>query len=185
MIRETTIAAINKKAQSQKKISHYVEGLKDVMLVINYINSLDEFASEVWDGHTLEDVMLPKELADFVMPASVRYNSSDRRTSDLLVRPHTFDLNISYAEYVECCDRFRNNFKKDASSDMISFASVRKHVNLNDIIDRICIDDKVNYYSGPYVPISIKDISALFEDRYFNDSASSVLDDYIAGIRFN
>lgn len=184
MIRETTIAAINEKAISQKKISKYVEGLSTVMLLINYVNSLDEFATEIWDGHTLEDVYIPKELGDFVLPASVRYDANDRRTKDLLVRPNVFDLNISYMEYVNACDRFRNNFKKDASSDMVSFASLRKHVNLNDVIDRISINDKVSYFNGSYVPIDVIDISALFEGRYFNDSSSAVLDDYIACIRF-
>lgn len=185
MIRELeTKTLLSNKANSQKKITKYDDSIQTILEVIEYVNSLDEFAQSIWIGHSISDVTFPTELSDFVMPASVRYDSNNLKTKDLLDRPVHIEFNISYLDYVQACDRFRSNFKRDAVSDMTPFDNVRRHVNLNDIIDRISVNGQVSAKNNPFVPIRVVGVENLFEDRYFNDTEDSVLRDYIAEIKF-
>lgn len=202
MIREVK-EAIKARAMSQKKISKFNDGIEKIINLIDYVNNcMREEDVEIWSGHSVDEVLIPREFADFVYPASIRYNSADRRTADLIVRKPTevkregsedkvnvtLEEKPSYADYLNACDAFRGNFKRDAVSDMVSIGSLRRHLNLSDVISKVAIDKGegylVSYYAGCYVPIPIKDISALFENRYLNDDAQSVLKDYIAEMRF-
>lgn len=186
MIREVT-EKLNSKAVSQKKISRVNEGIESIIGLIDYLNNwMGDEDVEIWPGHTIDEVLIPREFADFVYPATIRYDASDRRTANLLVRDKSDNLcPKTYQEYMDACDAFRGNFKRDASSDMVSVASLRKHVNLSDVDDRISINGRVSYYNSFFVPIPVKDISVLFEaDRYLNDTASAVLEDYVAEMRF-
>lgn len=151
---------------------------------VEYFNSLKELIEVVWDNVPLERVQVLNELKDFVMPCAIRYDVTDRKTKDLLVRGTAAEYG-SYEDFVNVTDTIRGYFKADASSNVTSLSALKKAVNLNDIISRCCVDGKVAYYGAPFVPVHIEGIKSLFESRYFNSTIKEVMSDYYSNLRFN
>lgn len=182
------IGAIEMVALSQKKVTKVdglVSSIKTILEVIDYINAQDEFCCSIWGNHPLDEINIPNEFKDFIMPSAVRYDALNRRTKDLLVKPdlNTTILVCSYADYIQACDRFRGFFKRDGFSDMTPVGSLRKAVNLNDVITKASFGDRVCAQGRPFIPVPLTDIG-LFEERYFNDEVADIVSDYITEMRF-
>lgn len=182
------VAKMKDVATAQKKVTKVDEiekCIKVILGVIDYVNAQDEYFCSIWENHPLDEINVPNEFKDFVMPSAVRFDALNRRTKDLLVKPNKKEmvLSDSYADYVEACDRFRGFFKRDGFSDMVSLGSLRKAVNLNDVITRASINERVCAQGRPFIPVPLNDIG-LFEDRYFNEDVKDVISDYITEMRF-
>lgn len=179
---------VNERAKAQKKISKWDDSyLEEIAKMIDFINSQNEYFTHFDDGKSIDDVNIPSEFADFILPASVRYDSRNLSTNDLLVRVVGDHPCPDYDTYVNACDAFRGQFKKDAFTDMVSIGSLRKVLNLSDVISRAKGgpgEKSVRANGTPFVPIALEGLKSLLSDRYFNDSAEEVLLDYIRQMRF-
>lgn len=178
---------LNDKAWSQKKVTRvddHDDSLLVILKVIDAINSLDEFAVSLWDNRMLDELNIPSEFAEMVMPSAVRYEALNLRTKDILIKPE-FDMNElpSYEMFIKACDKFRSRFKKDGFTDMTSVGNLRKAMNLNDVIAKASFNGAVNSQANPFIPIPLHDVG-LFEDRYFNDTYEKSINDWITKIRF-
>lgn len=179
---------VEARAKAQKKVTNVnnlVKDIEDILKFIDYINSLDELDLVIWDNRQLDDIPVLNEFKDFILPSAVRYDALNRRTKDLLERDNSENANpiSSYADYINICDRFRSVFKKDGYSDVSMIGSLRKSVNLTDVIARASIDSRVAAQGRPFIPVPLVNVG-LFEDRYFNETASGIIKDYIADMRF-
>jgi hypothetical protein len=154
---------------------------------INYFNSLDEYTISI-DGRLTSEIMVLNEFKDWVFPLSIRYNPSNIRTEDLLVRNEVKSFKFNYDRYVRACDNFRRFYKSDVQSNKTTLDSLRQHKSLAEVIDKITIDKvirgkkqlAVDYMNSAFIPIPIKEsVSCLFRNDYFNESAECVIKDYI------
>lgn len=154
---------------------------------INYFNSLDEYTTSI-DGKLTNEIMVLNEFKDWVFPLSIRYNPSNIRTEDLLVRNEVKGFRFNYDRYVRACDNFRRFYKSDVQSNKTTLDSLRQHKSLAEVIDKITIEKvirgkkqlAVDYMNSAFIPIPIKEsVSCLFRNDYFNESAECVIKDYI------
>lgn len=178
---------LNDKAWSQKKVTKRDDkddSLLTILRVIDAINSLKEFEVSLWSNRSLDEINIPSEFADMILPSAVRFEALNLRTKDVLVKP-TFNMEDlpSYDEYIQACDKFRSRFKKDGFTEMTAVGSLRKAMNLNDVIAKAAINNRVNSQANPFIPIPLDNVN-LFEDRYFNDDYDQIIKDWIIKLRF-
>lgn len=180
------------KVKSQKKISvsdvEIIQTMEKFYDIFRYFNSLDEYSTFVFNNANINDVKLPKEFEDFIIPAAVRFDPTDLRSKNLVLKDKEMAAPMSYLEYVNLCDTFRGYFKKDASNDMVSLTDLKKSQTLSSIIDRASnvVNDEysVNYGTQVYYPIRLQNITLLYEDRHFNATESDLMSDYLSNFRF-
>jgi hypothetical protein len=182
---EVLVQKLNERAEAQKRVSKYDRtSLEIICNFINYVNSLDEDTLRVFD-RDFDDIVIPTELKDLVLPKSVRLIPGDRRTEDILLRP---EINskpcASYAEYMNAVDQFRGYFKKDSKSDMVTLSSLRVDVSLVEVLDRICSDDKAKVTNQGVYPITVKSVSQLLTTRFLSDSIDDVIQDWLVAVKF-
>lgn len=182
---EVLVQKLNERAEAQKRVSKYdMTSLNVICNFINYVNSLDEDTLRVFD-RDFDDIVIPTELKDLVLPKSVRVIPGDRRTEDVLLRPETKSaVCTSYAEYINAVDQFRGYFKRDSKSDMTTLSSLRVDVSLVEILDRICLDDRARVTNQGTYPIAVKPVSQLLTDRFFSDSTNDVIQDWLVTVKF-
>lgn len=190
------MATVNRRISTgEKEIPHLI---KDILTDIDYFNSFDEFHHSLEDNaHTLfENVPILNEFKDFITPRSVRLEPGNLRTTDLLVRPKApekmyewrgkynkgsqkiepeeFEYEFNLAKYMINIADFRHYYKKDANSDTTSLENLKRHVSLTEALDSIYIlSEGVKYVKSGIescIPYKIVNLSALFEDGYFDSS---------------
>lgn len=184
------------KISAQKKISVSQTNIKENVVkmwsYIKYFNSIDEHTQSLFNNATdIELVKIPKEFKDFIVPAAVRFDPADLRSSNLALKDEVKPDHLNLLDFVNLCDEIRGYFKKDSNQDMISLAELKKPVNLTSIIDKASstVKDspiyKVNYGNQIYFPIRLKTgLDYLYEDRHFNSTEDSLVKDYLAQFRF-
>lgn len=181
-----------KKAMAQKKINIKEEDVKrlmcDLLKVVNYFNSIDEYTTMIFDGTLVADVKVMKEISDFIVPSAVKFDTTDLRAKDLALNEGIDKAPMSYGDYINLCDEIRGIFKKDATTDMVSLSELKKSVSLVSVIDRVSNqvgkEQKVNYGTQIYYPLRLDPITFLYEDRHFNALETDLLNDYMANFRF-
>lgn len=192
-------AAFEKRAKSQKKISRVDEGISGLKTIFNYINFWNSYTPDVTtiENRDVEDILIPEEFKDFIIPNSVRYEAGDRVYSDLLVRPEfqcvdkddKFDYD--YNEYLDACHAFRGLFKRDFNSGYVSLASLRVDKSFENvravsgIYDPNSSEVICHYMSSPFIALELANWSMFVRPLYFNATASEVLDNYVAKISFS
>lgn len=150
---------------------------------VRLFNSLGEH--EEWClGTTLDNIKVPNELLPFLMPSSVRFVPSDRRTKDLLIRDKFKFPEASLDNFYDTISDFRRIEKKGSMEDLTSLDSIRKPSSYNDVLDRVFTvanGKNVKYDVNPFVPLLLTDdATSLFERTYFNTSFDIVLKHFIA-----
>lgn len=145
-----------KMAESNRKISNPQELKGDVDYIfdaIEYFNAFDEYSTCLDDTARTEFDKVPilNEFKDFILPRSVRFEPSNLRTRDLLVRsevelnddgevvsPIIIKSNPKFRfvmkDYMKKIDDFRRHFKRDAKSDFIYLSELKKHVSFQDVL---------------------------------------------------
>lgn len=184
MILDRFAKKLEARAYAQKKVSKpdWI-CLGKIIDFINYVNSLDEGCYQVFEGRLIDDILIPKEFADFIIPKSVRLIPGDRKFTDLLVRGNVKECPVTYDQLMNAYDTFRGNFKRDSFVDMITIGSLRVDKSLNEVISNICLDD-VCHVDGLGIPIEVKADINVIEKRYFNQSLEDVVDDYLHNLKF-
>lgn len=180
---------INLGNNTDKEVASIVEELLEY---VDLFNSLDSEATAL-DGYSLTDLTIINEFAQFIQPASIRFNISTYLTQELKAN---VDSNFKFNKlaFEECQSKFRNLFKKDAVTDRTSVSDLRKHVNLTDIIDKVaypCIQKQDSYMfvsrylNEAYIPYFISlDLSLLFKEGYYNSNSRMMIKDYLSNYRF-
>lgn len=177
--------------ENQKKISVSSKDIEEVVekmySVIRYFNSLDEYTILLFGGVDIKEVKVLKEFSDFIVPAAVRFDPTDLRSKNLAVKENFNSCPVTYLEYVNLCDKFRSFFKKDASTDMVSLADLKRSVTLTSVIDKASSNIegvfKVNYGTNIYYPLRLNSVEVLYEERHFNANESDLMSDYLANFR--
>lgn len=179
-----------KKIRIGKKVEEFDAVVSAIVYFIRYFNSLPIDTAMVWD-RPLSEIPILDEFKDLVMPNSVRYDSGDRRHSDLLVRDNYNDGKPfgDYNRYMNILSTFRNFYKKDASESITYLSALRVDKSLEEVrVKGSCMmgpdSPKVNYSSAPYIPIPLKCMYVLFENNYYNATDVEIVKDWIANIQF-
>lgn len=174
-----------------KRISAKVEEIDDAWDIVNKVMSLVRSLKEDDDyllGKHVSEFMIMNELKGLVLPKSVRYQLSNRRCKDLLIREE-FDINIpsfsnvSYSSYMDAVATLRRFVKKSGNDEMTPLSSIRKDATLNDVIDIACINGKVKYDGTPFVPVVLDaGLDIMFKDTYYNSDCAEVIEDFIINL---
>lgn len=188
LVIEVAIDDLKKYLKSHRRINCPDSDIdKVVSKLCDYVrlfNSLGEFDTWCLDT-TLDKIPIPNEFVPFILPSSVRFVPSDRRTKDLLIRDN-FNSNkdMSLSDLYDTISNLRRIEKKGSLDEITSLDSIHKPSSYNDVLDRVFTKDNgfnVRYDSTPFVPLLLKDeATSLFEKTYFNTSFKVVLKHYIA-----
>lgn len=175
------ILATHKVSNQEKQIKEDVECIADA---VRKFNTLREDAYEV-DGVPLEKIPILDEFKDFILPNSVRYDSSYRAFPDLLKRNTDLAAGDTYKfndiEYKNACDRLRTYCKSDMKSRVSTLADVRVNKSLSDVFPYIVHDGLVRMTEHGFVPIELKGIQGLVDGGYWLGSeVANCIKDYMA-----
>lgn len=187
------IEAICKSVYSQKKVSkanNYIETVIKLFDYFSYFNSLtpDDTVVNMQSIKSLDDIIVPKEFEQFIMPSSVKVIAGNRRLPELLQSfpaKHHLVKEYSYHEYIELVDQFRSYFKKDGLADVVTLASIRKEVSLMDVLSIASVSGCVNYDSEPYYPVILtNNMELVIGTSFLQDDADIMIKDFCAKLRF-
>jgi hypothetical protein len=165
--------------------------VNEIFEYLKLFNTLDEFSSR-YLGRDLDKIEIVQELSIFVIPSSVRLIPSDRKTLDVLVKEEdtSFEESASYADFIDWQIKWRNLFKKDITSNMVSLGSLKVPKSLAEVLPIAAFDfiEEEGYSclvrstDQPYMPILLRSemVGPLFRSDYLNASALEVIDDYLA-----
>lgn len=193
-VSEKYILELGRKSEKNRKISAKAGEVKkavdEIAEYITLFNSGDEFTVRFLD-RDMEDIPVLDEFKGIVLPKSVRYNPSDRRTRDLLVREEDeADVSkYSFSDYMRKLDNYRRYFKKDANSGYVMLSSLRTDKSYSEVMSNmaVVINDEllVRYDSSPFVPVQLDaNAAALVELNYFNATAELVIQHQVASVTF-
>ena len=174
------VKATHKVSNQDKEVKEDVECIADA---IRRFNALRENAYEV-DGVLLEKIPILDEFKDFLLPNSVRYDSSYRAFPDLLKRNNDLESGDTYKfnlnEYVNACDRLRTNCKSDMKSRVSMLSDIRVNKSLSDVFPYIVHDGFVRMPEHGFVPIALKGISGLLDGGYWlRSEVADCITDYM------
>lgn len=193
---------LTKRAYANKKISKSEGEIRNIIKGMNqfiwYFNSLDEMRYSAFRQNiSFDSINVPKEFADFIIPASVRRDSTNLRCKNLITLETNNDKMMEdavipaqwdYLSYVNLCDEWRSIFKKDMSVNTVKLSEIKKHVTTESVIDRLASEvggsDKVRYSGEPFVPLKLNYVGQEFEERYFTNSVTEVMTDWYANFKF-
>lgn len=179
-----------KKAMAQKKVSRPEKEVKDLVRkiadAIEFFNSLPEedYSSLL---KSPDEIKIPAEFKEFIIPESVRFDQSTYACPDLLVRSKVKEYEWSPFTWNIVCDEWRSLFKKDCNSDMVPLSEAKKKVVLHDIIDVISTKQhSCRSKDTPYIPVELSvDLTELIGSRYFNCSDADMIEDFMTSLKFN
>lgn len=187
------IEQVYRSALAQKRVSNS-SGLSDVIIKLfdyfSYFNSLkpDDTVVTMQSIKTLDEIPVLNEFSGFISPTSVKMIAGNRRLPEIqkpILPTHVKVEDYSYYEYIQLIDKFRSYFKKDATTDIVSLASLKKEVSLMDVFSNICVVGSVNYDSDPFYPIFLNEwMEVLVGDSFLQDDAEVMIRDYCAKLRF-
>lgn len=177
----------------QKKISQQKDDVqklaKDIISVIDYINSLNEFSATCFsEAIPLEEVKIHSAFADFIRPRTVRYINSDRTNKDLIERSKKPEMpegeDMSYAFVMGVWKRFNGLGKKAADDELVSLTTVRNDKSFEDVRLKAYYPDsstQVRDENHDFYPIPLSlDANALFDDGYLNVEVLVMIRRYFA-----
>jgi ribosomal protein S19 len=155
------------------------------MKYIHYFNSITEFQTRIM-GKEFSEIQILNEFIPFVTPLTVRYVPSLYWSTDLLKRDSSNGDGLDYEEFIRLSNHIRRWFKKDASSETTSLASIKVHKSLADVLPCVVYKKQVSYDDKAFVPLEIYDaaLGHLFDADYFNAKAIKVLTQFIAEMKF-
>lgn len=149
-------------------------------IIFNFIEDTDTIqgfgtAKKLFRDYRLEDILVWSELADLVLPASVKYDQQDETCRELLfanlVQVHP---EIDVEDFMNAQRKIiRILGIKDAN--FVTLASLKKFVNLSDVISHATFaEDKTIGSSPALVPIPLKaSLANLYDDDLKNWSTKS------------
>lgn len=192
---------VAKRVFANKKISKDIKEIRALLESINefiyYFNSLDETRTTVFfQNIDMSKVYIPREFADFIIPAAVRRDPTDRRCRNLVKIEDAATAGIlmdsikvtNYLEYLNVVDSFRALFKTDMTSNTVALSELKRAVSTESVIDRLSYDmgngDRVRYSGEPFVPLKLKYVGDEFEERYFTNTPAEVMTDWYAALKF-
>lgn len=174
-----------------KRISAKVEEINEAWTIVDSVMALVRSLKEDDDyllGKHVSEFMIMNELKSLVLPKSVRYQLSNRRCKDLLIR-EDYDINtplfsnVTYSNYMDAVATLRRFVKKSGNDEMTPLSSIRKDATLNDVIDIACINGKVKYDGTPFIPVVLDDgLDIMFKDTYYNSDCAEVIGDFIINL---
>lgn len=205
-MKETIINEMTARVVSTKKINvrdpegiekNQVSYIKNVITgIFDYIelfNSIPEFTTTMSDGRRFEDIVVAKEWCQFIYPESVRYDPTDLKTNNLIIKLTGVDSVFNYNEWLNKQLTFRSWFRMDLSQATENLANLRAPRSLSDVLpiarfvenhyDFAKIGEKNDLRSidEPYIPIPIDiRIKCMFRDDYLNMTSEQMVKDWMA-----
>lgn len=185
--------------QVRRNVKNVKEVVSKIFSYIVFFNSLSEDAI-MFNDHPLTDWPILNEFKDFIYPNSIRWKAGDKSFKDVLDR--CFELKdeegeplfklecIDYNDYLNALSEFRSFFKKDATGEFVSLASLRVDKSITDVSDFITLKDGNCHFIGePYLPllkVTLKDdmLKSLVKDWYFNATSKEICESYFAKLFF-
>lgn len=183
----------SRKVNSTKE--DFAKELKVIFSYMDFYNTIDEETDSILDDRgnvkSLDNIYILNEFKDWIYPLSIRYNPSDRKTVDLLIRDE-FDekFKFKYSDYLDACARFRGLFKSsiESNQNMTALSTLRMHKSLSEVLNQMMVrlNDSANspmvvvYQGGPFIPIPVRSVvRGLFREDYFNSTSNNVINDYL------
>lgn len=168
-----------------------------IMNYISFFNSLEEDVIFV-DGRTIDQIQIPSEFKDFIIPNSVRLVAGDRRYPNIVLRDSdptgtvifesendSITFKYNYLEWMNLITQFRGFFKKDLSSDMISLSELRLNKSISDISDIVVVNNEVKYEGVDFIPLRIVEpYELIFSSNAQKTSVAEMLEYYVANWKF-
>lgn len=149
---------------------------------INLFNGLYEDES-ILNGVSIDEIDIPEEFKDIILPNSVRYDTAYRAMSDILKRNTRSTLKFNINEWKDNCDAFRSYFKMDATTSIVKLSDLRVNKSLADVFNQFVTEDgHVHYADTPYIPIALDDITAICgkKNRWFNYDVNDMINEYFS-----
>lgn len=158
--------------------------IKSILILVDQINALDRYTRNL-NGTPLSEIDVPKWAAKLILPTEITYSVDlGDAVEDLTARP------VPNREYQYNLGDIRTSAAKIAQTFKVKQAlfvtadearKARGSANLSSIIPVAAFGDKMSADVGKfYIPICLKsELTMLFSDYYFNDSANRVLREYI------
>lgn len=186
-------------SQTKRRVEDPKKAICKIFSYIIMFNGLAEDTT-ILNNHPLTDWPILNEFKDFICPNSIRWKAGDKSFVDVLSR--NFELenhsltdslkrnDIDYNDYLNALSEFRSFFKKDATNDFVSLASLRVDKSIADVSDFIVLSDgRCHYLGEPYLPIlkvTLDDemITSLVQNWYFNADIKEVYQSYLANLFF-
>lgn len=196
---EVVASLITERADVCKKVrrtrDEIAKLVDQILKYIDYFNSIEEFDSYVFDYQDMNNVMIPNEFADFIIPRSVKFVPGLRQSTDVLVRaerPKKIDFTLS--KWVDLCVEWRSLFKKDFRSDVVTLASLKVDKSIADVLPKACFEGEdetgqistwARYETSPYVPIMLDTwLMSLYRADYYNADKEQILRDYLSTVMY-
>lgn len=156
--------------------------LNIILADVNLFNSLAEDES-ILNGVSIDEIDVPDEFKDVILPNSVRYDTAYRAMSDILHRNPRSVLKFNINEWKDSCDEFRSFFKLDATTSITKLSDLRVNKSLADVFNQFVTEDgHVHYADTPYIPIALDDITAICgkKNRWFNYDVNDMINEYFS-----
>lgn len=194
----TFLDKLMKRLNSMKKVrvdgSELSQAVSDILTVIQRVNQLGMYDTTIpeWDNRSIDEIEIPSEFSQMVLPSSVRFNAGDIRSKELLVKPAESKLpnDLSFFRFNTSVSKLRSVMKRDSRDGLVTIGSLRKAVSLSDVIDRFFVVRKnkimAKLSSDTNLPIElIDDVDHLFEDDFYNTrDVNRVIEDFTNSIIF-
>lgn len=194
----TFLDGLMKRLKSMKKVREddkiLSEAISDILNVINRVNQLGMYDSTIpeWDNRSIDEIEIPSEFSQFVLPSSVRMNAGDIRSKELLVKPSESKLSndLTFFKFNTSVSKLRSVMKRDAKDGLVTIGSLRKAVSLSDVLDRFFIVKKGRIFaklsSDTTLPLELDgNLDCLFEDDYYNTrDLSRIIEDFTNAMMF-
>lgn len=180
---QTLISKVDAQKKRNVKMEEISQVINTIMATINYFNSLDEHDSVVWGHHSFDEIDVPEEFAQFVRPASVRYEALNFSCQNL-VDQTSCDKITDYSDYLDAIAKLRGFFKLSSNDGMVRLSSCRTWVALNDVLPYASIGGNVRAGDKPHLPLPIKGCENLFKSHYYNVSEEDMLKLFLSEFKF-
>jgi hypothetical protein len=168
------------KLENMRKVSKGAtkDDVNNVLMYINDINSLGEF-DDMLGNKNVESIMIPASLKPFILPLSVRIDTTDRSSVDYLDRPIKSDRGVTYETFIESCDRIFATMKSEITS-YVSAKDARMNISLSEAYKHSYVKgNEYMVYDGvnPYVPIPLT--IDVYKNGIRNADIMDMLNDFI------
>lgn len=193
---------LEKKMIEQKSVRKPDNELKEawaiIMRGIDMINAMEEDQTRIMD-HDLDEIFILSELSDMIYPEVIRWDSTSRRTKDLSIRqdPTPAGSEVNFTQFMMAQALVRAAYRRDENESMVPISTLRIKRNLSEVIDRVVyckfgenneiVDRLVCQPKGSvFYPIFIQQgpVHALFDETYFMDRYTDILDDLVISKSF-
>lgn len=183
--------ALTKMKVDHNEFVNVVSRLFDAVIIFN---NLGDDAQFMW-SRPLSEVRVIEEITDFIYPATIRFNSSDRAYSNLLdktsisiVDDETLNRikTLSYSEFQECQIKFRSYYRLGIDTKVKPVSECRKNLSLSEAIDFSSINGKVCYTNKAFIPYPLISEVHCLDNRNvkFCINEDLVIEDYFADLTF-